>query len=269
MNSTFLSTRQEAIKVPAAVLNKQTGTKEEYSDFRDFVHQELYKKLDYFYQNIPYARHLEVAESVDEAYFVRHQIEIILRLRMKRIIDALTIHYFTKESPMLAKKWAAYTDDEMLHDKMFIKDLEKCGLTYDEVYETEVFFSTKLLQGYFYYGLEHEGNPLASLTSSYFIEYMSTIVLPGWNKHVADKLGIEKVRGSTAHVDHDLQDSHVDFVWSVLSNFITSVDVEKKIIQHIDNIFRLFCMFYEELYAKTICKIDDKDFHFGGFLNQE
>lgn len=236
-------------------------------DFRKIVHKKLHAQLEYFQKNIPYAHHLENAELVNEDYFIRHQIEIILRLRMKRVIDALTIHYFTKENPVLAKKWSSYTDDEMLHDKMFIKDLEKCGLTIEDVYGTEPFFSTKLLQGYFYYGLEHEGNPLASLTSSYFIEYMSTIVLPDWNKHVADKLGIDKVRGSTAHVDHDLRDSHVDFVWLVLSEFIISSSVEAKVMQHLQNIFRLFCMFYEELYAKKICNTLDNDFYFGKFCN--
>lgn len=236
------------------------------SSIRETMHKNMRHYLEHFSSTIPYATHLADAVEINESYFIRHQIEIIVRLRMKRTIDALTIHYFTKSNPVLAKKWAGYTDDEMLHDTMFIKDLEKFGIEPSSVYATEPLLATKLLQGYFYYGLEHEGKPLASLVSSYFIEYMSTVVLPQWNRHVAEKLGDDKVRGSTAHVDHDLQDSHVDFVWNVLETFIKSPADEQKVLDHLRNIYQLFCLFYEELYAIVVTKTPAHSFFFGQYL---
>ncbi|GAA3044091.1 hypothetical protein GCM10020000_24510 [Streptomyces olivoverticillatus] len=80
-----------------------------------------------FYETVPYARHQKSAEKIDLEYYKRHNIETILRLRRKRTIDALAIKYFTKKDPVQAKAWAHYTDDEMLHDRLFAADLAKVG----------------------------------------------------------------------------------------------------------------------------------------------
>ncbi len=116
---------------------------------------------------------------------------------MKRTIDALTIHYFAQHNPRLAKKWCEYTGDEMLHDAMFAADLEKVGVNREQIYAHEPLWPTKLLQGYFYYGLEHEGRPLASLCSSYFIEYASQTTQPQIIANLGRVLGAEMRRCSS------------------------------------------------------------------------
>ncbi|NUT53637.1 MAG: hypothetical protein HOV94_41070 [Saccharothrix sp.] len=208
--------------------------------------------VERFYREVEGGDHLYRAKDINLDYYKRHTIEIILRLRMKRWIDALTIHYFTKHNPVLAKKWAAYTEDEMLHDSMFAKDLERVGVSKEEIYSTEPLFTTKLLQGYFYYGLEHEGRPLASLASSYFIENVSLMTQPKWIENIEDVLGSGMAKGQQAHVDHDLEDDHSDFVWDVLMSFVESEDDKRRIVDHITNVYRLFCAFYLELYQRTV-----------------
>jgi hypothetical protein len=205
-----------------------------------------------FYGRVPGADHLLSAKEINLEYYKRNLIEIILRLRMKRTIDALTIHYFTKHNPRLAKKWAHYTDDEMLHDALFAADLAKVGVSKETIYSTEPAFSTKLLQGYFYYGLEHEGRPLASLASSYFIETVSLLTQPKWIENVGSSLGSEVTRGQQAHVDHDTDDDHTSFVWNVIMSFVHSKDDEEAVVNHITNVYKLFCAFYTELYQMTI-----------------
>jgi hypothetical protein len=208
------------------------------------------------YESVDGINHLATAEEINPEYYKRHIIEIILRLRMKRWIDALTIHYFAKHNPVLAKKWANYTEDEMLHDRMFVTDLRQFGLSLEQVYEYEPMFSTKLLQGYFYYGLEHEGRPLASLCSSYYIEKMSLMTQPKWLENVEKRMGAGAAKGQLAHVHHDLEDSHEDFVWKVLETFVDDERDEQKIIGHFRNVHRLFCAFYTELYEQTIARGD-------------
>ncbi|MEU1602628.1 iron-containing redox enzyme family protein [Micromonospora matsumotoense] len=231
-------------------------TRNEHAEFKQEVDELLRQMVQQFYREVEGADHLFRAKDINLAYYQRHVIEIILRLRMKRWIDALTIHYFTKHNPVLAKKWCAYTEDEMLHDSMFAKDLERVGVSREEIYSTEPMFSTKLLQGYFYYGLEHEGRPLASLSSSYFIENVSLMTQPGWIENVEQVLGAGMAKGQQAHVNHDLEDDHTDFVWDVLMTFVHTDDDRRRVVEHITNVYRLFCAFYTELYHRTVLKQD-------------
>jgi len=212
--------------------------------------------IERFYKEVPYASNFVSGKEIDIEYYKRHTIEIILRLRLKRSIDALTIHYFTKTNPKLAKLWSEYTADEMLHDTLFAKDLAALGVSHDEIYSSQPLFSTKLLQGYFYYGLEHEGRPLASLSSSYFIEYTSQRTQSEWLDTVEKTCNARSVTnsvvGARAHVTHDANDNHSDFVFDVLCSQVNSKEDEEKVIEHISNIYSLFAAFFTELYHKQI-----------------
>jgi len=219
-----------------------------YPEFKKVIDEALTSMVDRFYTNVSGSTYLKDSKEINVDYYKRSVVEIILRLRMKRTIDALTIHYFTKHNPYLAKKWAQYTEDEMLHDRMFAADIKRLGMSTDDIYTTEPYFSTKLLQGYFYYGLEHEGRPLASLVSSYFIEKMSILTQPSWMENVENVLGKGSAKGHLSHIQHDLEDDHSDFVWNVLSTFIEG-DKDKEIIsRHLEGVFQLFCMYYTEIY---------------------
>ena len=224
------------------------------SQIRERVDSFLDELINNFYQNVPFARHQLEDTNINLEYYKRHNIETILRLRMKRVIDGLTIHYFTKHNRMLAKQWCHYTEDEMLHDKMFAKDLEHVGVSLDQINSTEPLLATKLLQGYFYYGIEHEGRPLASLCSSYFIEYTTQETQPMWLDNLEKILGTEKIKGQRSHVNHDLKDDHIDFVWDVLSTFIVTPQDEEDLFKHLSNIGKLFVMYFQELYELTIKK---------------
>jgi hypothetical protein len=229
-----------------------TVVTEKHPEFKQEVDALLRDMVERFYREVEGGDHLYRSKDINLDYYKRHTIEIILRLRMKRWIDALTIHYFTKHNPVLAKKWCAYTEDEMLHDSLFAKDLERVGVSKEEIYSTEPLFTTKLLQGYFYYGLEHEGRPLASLASSYFIENVSLMTQPKWIENVEDVLGSGMAKGQQAHVDHDLEDDHTDFVWNVLMTFVETEDDKRRIVEHITNVYKLFCAFYLELFQRTV-----------------
>ncbi|MBY0358156.1 MAG: iron-containing redox enzyme family protein [Candidatus Obscuribacterales bacterium] len=221
---------------------------------------ELRQRIDSFldslisriYVDAPYVKNFIGDKKIDLSYYKRYTVEIILRLRLKRTIDALTIHYFTKNNPQLAKLWSEYTADEMLHDALFVKDLESLGLSKADIYATKPFLATKLLQGYFYYGLEHEGRPLASLTSSYFIEYTAEKTQPVWLSKVEESCEPRALKGARAHISHDANDNHTDFVWSVLSSLIENKDDEAKVFEHLEHIYTLFALFFKELHEQEV-----------------
>jgi hypothetical protein len=205
-----------------------------------------------FYETVPYAQHQKNAAELNLDYYRRHNIETILRLRRKRTVDALAIKYFTKVDPVQAKAWAHYTDDEMLHDRLFAADLAKVGVTKDQIYSTEPMLSTKLLTGYLQYGMEFEDSPLALITSVYFVEYVTTRTQPEWLENLGKVLGEDNVKGARAHVNTDLDDDHDDFVWRVLATLVTSEADERKVIEHLDHIYWLWKLYFVELHQLTV-----------------
>jgi hypothetical protein len=222
------------------------------SAFRKRVDTYLDSCIADFYENIPFARHQLESGDINLEYYKRHNIETILRLRRKRTIDALAIRYFTKVDPPTAKAWAHYTDDEMLHDRLFAADLAKVGVTKDEIYSTDPFLSTKLLTGYLQYGIEYDGPPLALIVSVYFVEYVTTRTQPSWLDNLEKSLGKEKIQGQRVHVGTDVNDEHDEFVWKVLETLVTSPEDEDRALNHLQDIYRLWQMYFIELYRATV-----------------
>lgn len=221
-------------------------------ELRTRIDAHLDKMIEHFYNEIPGATLQRDSQEIDLNYYKRHSIETVLRIRHKRMIDALVIHYFTKHAPKQAKAWAHYIEDEMLHGHMFAKDIEKLfGLSLEEVYKYEPLLSTKLLNGYFYYTLEHEG-PMASIASAYFLEYTTRKTQPLWLNNLAKVFGEEKVRGARAHVNHDINENHNDFVWEVLMSTLHRPEDEQKLFEHLDQIYGLFSAYFTEIYLKTM-----------------
>jgi hypothetical protein len=222
------------------------------SDLRKRVDAVLEEFIKDFYATVPFAQHQKNSSDLNLEYYKRHNIETILRLRRKRTIDALAIKYFTKVDPVQAKAWAHYTDDEMLHDRLFAADLAKVGVTKDEIYSTEPLLSTKLLTGYLQYGMEYEDSPLALITSVYFVEYVTTRTQPDWLDNLENVLGQESLKGARAHVNTDLDDDHDDFVWRVLSTLVGDETAEKKVLEHLQHVYWLWKLYFVELHQMTV-----------------
>jgi hypothetical protein len=205
-----------------------------------------------FYLTVPYAQHQLNAAEINLDYYKRHNIETILRLRRKRTVDALALRYFTKVDPVQAKAWAHYTDDEMLHDRLFAADLAKVGVEKDEIYSTEPFLSTKLLTGYLQYGMEFEDSPMALIASVYFVEYVTTRTQPDWLENLGKVLGEDGVKGQRAHVGTDLDDGHDDFVWRVLATLLPTPADEEKAVEHLHHVYWLWKLYFVELHLHTV-----------------
>jgi hypothetical protein len=226
-------------------MNKNNNDKPELRARIDALLDTLIKN---FYTEVPYGQHMLNGDSINMEYYKRHTIETILRIRLKRTVDALAIRYFTKRDPAQAKAWCAYGDEEMLHDAFFVADLEKVGVQKHEVYATEPLFSTKLMMGYLLYGIEYEESPLALISSVYFVEYTTVKTQPQWISNLEKVLGQDKLKGARAHVNRDLNDDHDDFVWNVLVSLIKTPEDEARVVDHIKNVYRLFVAYFTELY---------------------
>lgn len=226
------------------------------TELREVVHEKMDKLVEQFYDKIPFARYQAETKELNLAYYKRHCNETILRMYLKRTADAMVIKYFTKTDPKAAKMWAQYTDEEMLHHYLFANDLEQFGLTKEQIYAQEPLVATKLLQGYFYYTLEHEG-PLAALVSSYFIEYTTRKTQPVWLDNLSKLIGEKAIQGARAHVSYDIKEDHTAFVWNVIMTLIKTDEDKQRLFYHINTIYGLICAYFVELYNSTINQTDE------------
>ena len=214
------------------------------------VNARLNTMLSSFYEAAPAARYLATSTSIDKGLFQRHTIETILRIRLARIADAKVIEHFARTDPFAAQKWAKYAEEEMLHDRLFLKDLKSLGVSEDTVYAHDTLVATKLLQGYLYYTIEHEG-PRGLLTKAYFIEYTTRKTQGLWNGNVARALGEQAVKGAEAHLSYDIAEDHTADVWNVLMAVVKTPADEARVFYHLDVYYGMFVAYFNELAATT------------------
>jgi hypothetical protein len=205
-----------------------------------------------FYRNVPYARHLRESTDLNLEYYKRHMIETCLRIRLKRVVDSYAIRYFVKHDPRTAKAWAHYVEDEMLHDAWFAADLEKIGVSIEQIYSTEPLIATKLYMGYLLYGIEYEEDPLAHICSVFLTEYSTTRTQSEWIRNIEKTLGKDKVEGARRHVGTDVDDDHETFVWKVLVSLVKNESDEDRVLKHMTSVARLFESYFTELYQGTV-----------------
>lgn len=226
--------------------------------FRREVDALLDRLIARFYREVPFGQHMLKDDSIDLEYYKRHNVETVLRIRAKRTVDALAIRWFTKHDPVRAKAWAHYTDDEMLHDRMFVRDLQAVGMSEEEIYGTEPFLATRLMMGYLLHGQEYDETPLALISSVYFVEYTTTRTQPQWLDNLERVLGKDKVKGARAHANIDLDDKHDDFVWDVLQSLVHSPADERMVLRHMEEIYRLYAMYFDELYHAVVVPREER-----------
>jgi hypothetical protein len=222
------------------------------SDLRGRMDALLDDFIKRFYVETPAARHMREAASIDPEMFRAHTVQTILRIRLARMADAKAILLFAKSDPVAAQKWAQYAQEEMLHDRLFLKDLKKLGMEEAAVYGTEPFLATKLLQGYLYFTLEHEG-PMGLIAKAYFLEYTTRATQSEWNANVRKSLGADAVRGADAHINIDVGEDHATDVWNVLMSMVNGPDDEARLEAHMHTHFGLFSAYFTELarHART------------------
>ena len=186
------------------------------------------------------------APEISRDIYIRHTIQTILRIRLARVADAKTLVLLTKTNPRAAQLWARYADEEMLHDRLFLQDIERMGATEKSVYATKPFLATQLLQGFIYYTLEHEG-PLGLLSKAYFLEFVAWHTQNEWNKNLERALGEGAIDGAKSHIDVDSDEDHIGSVWNVVSMEIHNEADVARLHRYIDTYYLLFTAYLQEL----------------------
>jgi hypothetical protein len=218
------------------------------------IDQQLDQQVLEWYANVSEAAHLE-GKKVDSEYYKRNLIETAWRIRLLRVAEAKALVEIAKQSPEAAQVWANYEQEEMLHDELFITDLEKVGVTREQFLATEPYLSTKLLVGYFSFLLDHEG-PLGVVAYSYLVEYVNVKLEPKKLQALKDSVGENNIGGQINHSHTDINDDHPGEVWAAVRHLLRSDDDIEAFKHYLREHQRALAMYFEELYLDTLVKAD-------------
>jgi hypothetical protein len=210
----------------------------------------LDQQIDDWYRTVPYADHFE-GSVIDQDYYRRHLIETAWRIRILRVAESKALAEIAKRSPEAAQLWANYEMEEMLHDELFIKDLERAGVSRAQFLETEPYLSTKLLAGFFSYLLDHEG-PLGVVAYSYLVEYANVRLEPKKLDAMRVTLGEYQISGQIAHSHTDVNDDHPGEVWRAIRHLITSDDDIAHLKRYLVEHQRILAMYFHEIYDDVV-----------------
>jgi pyrroloquinoline quinone (PQQ) biosynthesis protein C len=219
---------------------------------RERLDRYLDGKMAEWAATVPYANHLE-SKRLDSAWYRRHTIEHVWRIRLSRAAHCKALHAITKISPEAAQLYAEYQSEEMNHDTLFMQDCKALGVTQAELLATEPFLATRLLQGFFYFVCEHE-SPIGVVASSYLVEYTTAKLTPRQIKSLKSSLGEDKIRGQLAHVNTDLGDDHAGEMWRILRYLLRSEEDVEKVLRYFDDIQTILALYFRELYEATVAK---------------
>lgn len=201
-------------------------------------------------QTVPFATHLE-GTQVHGEYYRRNLIETAWRIRLLRVAESKTLAEIAKRSPEAAQVWANYEREEMLHDELFIQDLERAGVSREQFLATEPFLSTKLLAGFFSYLLDHEG-PLGVVAYSYLVEYVNVKLEPKKLTALKESVGENKIVGQISHSHTDINDDHPGEVWDALRFLIQGEQDIAALRLYLAEHQRVLALFFRELHATTV-----------------
>jgi len=190
-------------------------------------------------------------------YYNRGLAESALRIRLLRVVESKAIVEISKTSPEAAQIWADYERDEMLHDEMFLQDLEKSGVSREEFLTIEPTLSTKLLVGFFSYLLDHEG-PLGVVAYSYLVEYCNVKLEPEKLAGLKGILGADKIAGQVAHAHTDVNHDHPTMVWSCLRYLINNEDDILNIKRYLIEFQAILKMFFDEMNAEFSVELQNQ-----------
>ncbi|MBH8563564.1 hypothetical protein I8748_15435 [Nostoc sp. CENA67] len=218
------------------------------------LRQEIDKFIDLqiekWQQTVPFASHFE-GELINQRYYQRHLIETVWRIRLLRVVESKAIAEIAKQSPEAAQIWANYEMEEMLHDELFIQDLEKAGVSREQLLNTEPYLSTKLLVGFFSYLLDHEG-PLGVLAYSYLVEYVNVKMEPKKIDAMTKSLGADQIGGQIAHSYTDTNDDHPGEVWNAIRYIIKNEQDIANLKKYLQEQQDILAMYFREIYADIV-----------------
>ena len=218
---------------------------------REHLEQVTAAQMELLFERVPAAREFHEGKWIDRQYYRRHLLETILRIRLNNEVDAYGLYKIGYRDNKLAATLARYLAEEYGHEGMFLRDLERFGLSRAEVDAVRVFPSTEKLIGYLYFAVNQHG-PLPTMVWNWFVEWYSDRYNGVITDHAAEVYGAEMVRGSHAHIAYDESHDHDGLMWSAVERAINGWGDYATAENYLVNFIALIGDYFRELYESTV-----------------
>lgn len=206
-----------------------------------------------FLDTVPYASHLTDGQPLNTAYYIRHRIETIKRIRLTARTDAIALARMVEEDYGAARPWGRYICEELEHDTLFLADLAKHGVAEAAVQATPLFASTRAMIDYIERNIETVGS-LAAVAYSVFVEWNSARYSQPAVLKAAAAFSTDHVAGSWSHLAIDETEDHYDVMVDIAYRLLRRQQSEEVLFRLIRDIAALFRRYFEELYLDTFAR---------------
>lgn len=209
------------------------------------------EQMEELFRSAPRARDFHEGTWIDRAYYERHLVETVLRIRLNNEVDAYGLYKVGSKDHRLAATLAQYLSEENNHEGMFLRDLKRFGIEKEQVDSTRPFRSTEYLMGYLYFAINEQG-PLPTAVWNWFVEWYSDQYNPVITDKAAAELGADMVKGSQAHIEYDESHDHDDLMWSTVERAIRGWGDFASAERLLRNFVDLIRLYFTELYEDTV-----------------
>lgn len=203
------------------------------------------------FQRVPRMRELHAGEWIDREYFVRHVIETVLRIRLNNEVDTYALFKVGSKDDSLAAKLAKYLAEEFGHEGMFTRDLNKFGVSIEQLNATSVFPSTLKLMGYLRLAADSRG-PAPTTVWDWFVEWYSD----RYNQIITDKaaaeFGKEYLQGTQTHLDFDESHDHDELMFRTVSRAVEGFGTPEQAYADLATYVDLIGDYFMELHDSTV-----------------
>jgi hypothetical protein len=231
--------------------------KEIVDAMRRTIERVLVEEASLFGVAVPRAAHLvDEKEQLDIAYYLRHRIETVRRIRSTAITDALALAAMVQEDYAAARQWADYVQTEMNHDRLYLADLQAHGLSETAVLAIPPLPATELLMRTLTQRIAEFGS-LPAVAYSLFVEWNSSIASRKVVQRAGSALSDAHVKGSRAHTAIDEKDKHYDMMLDIACSVMQARQYPMHILVGlVREIAAVFRAYFHELHFDTIPAAD-------------
>jgi hypothetical protein len=225
-------------------------------------HKEFGRHVDYtighevqrIFSEVPFATHLTGdGQELNTEYYLRHRIETVKRIQLTAATDALALLQMIDIDYDAARPWSKYVAEELDHDRLYLRDLSRHGLSRKHVASVPPFAATVRLISFINQELVI-GGPIAAVAYSLFTEWNSARGSLAVVKKAEKQYSAAHVAGSKAHIGIDDDDHHYVMILGIAHKLMSG----RNTLDNIDRLLRgfgtLFGAYFEELYHATVAR---------------
>lgn len=205
-----------------------------------------------FSATVPFSGHLtDPTAPLHDAYYVRHRIETVHRIRLTARTDALALAQMVDEDYDCAREWAAYTVEELGHDRLFLSDLAGHGVTEEQALQTPPFPATRRLISHLTTSIMTVGSA-AAVAYALFVEWNSERVSEAVVARAEAQYGSERTRGGRQHLGIDAQEDHYTAMVGLAYRIALKTYGEDRIYDLVRQTAEDLRDYFTELYEATV-----------------